>query len=375
MEPTEQSLSESSTRESSPGAERAGVYNPECDLADLSNPPHSQAQDNSPPVSSSDQNNSQRQIVDQFTRQETRRRLLWMERNPQKSIPAALSETHRRYLEDEGAFLQLPRATTDALLPIYITLLNDLLPILDGERVFRDYSNGKASVYLVRAICLAICKAKQAIPFLQLVKEGPILHSRVFAEKLLNGLDAALKSGLETDRVVKIQILALMHLDNDGPGGAERASNYLSQAISQAWAAYLHLTVSGIPEEMDRWSLWWSLRNLDRLNKPVMGSAPFMIDDADASTERTAPVQGSYRTKVMVVSLALGDLLASATRLYKASYQIRVDSQERFPSVSEFLAGTGFDQFHSLHKGKSSSSLAHLMISAMQTTKAHSQHI
>ncbi|KAL2414089.1 hypothetical protein ABEF95_004579 [Exophiala dermatitidis] len=349
-EPTAQSPSESSTRESSPHAGRAGVYNPECDLADLSNPPAAQDQDAALPGTPSTQSNAHQHVADPFTRQETRRRLLWMKKNPRISMPATLSEHHRKYLEEEGAFLQLPRTTTDALLPVYITMLNDLIPIVDGERVFRDYSNGRASNYLVNAICLATCKAKLALPFLQLVDDGPVLKPQEFAARLLRGLDAALKSGLETDRIVKIQILALMQLNNDGPAGAERASNYLSQAVSQAWASYLHLTVSGIAEEMDRWFLWWSLRNLDRLNKPVMGSSPFMIDDADVSTERTPPVQGSYRANVMNVSLLLGDLLASATRLYKASYKIRVDSQEHFPSMSELLAETDFEQFHSLHK-------------------------
>jgi hypothetical protein len=130
--------------------------------------------------------------------------LIWYKRHKRRTSPPKLSETHRRYLDDAGAFLDLPRATTDTLLPIYVSLLDDLIPIMDGASVFRDYSNGKSSTYLVRAICLVTCKIKQAAPCLRLVGGGPVLEPLEFASELLTGLDAAMKADLEPDRVTKI---------------------------------------------------------------------------------------------------------------------------------------------------------------------------
>ncbi|RSL80494.1 hypothetical protein CEP51_006527 [Fusarium floridanum] len=235
-----------------------------------------------------------------------------------------LTEHHRRYLEDVGALLELPRATIEALLPVYNSLLDDLIPIMDGSSVLRDFSNGQASRYLLRAICLVTCKAKQAAPFLRLTDDGPLLSHQVFASKLLDGLDAAIKANLESNRVIKIQILALMHLHNDGRGGVDRSSMYLTQAIREAWSMSLHLKMpENSDEDLDY--LWWSLRNFDRLNKPTMGAGPFIIDDTDISINRIAPRRESYRSQVLHISLVLGDLTVKATKVYKASSISTVD--------------------------------------------------
>ncbi|RMJ18412.1 hypothetical protein BHE90_001267 [Fusarium euwallaceae] len=260
-----------------------------------------------------------------------------------------LTEHHRRYLEDVGALLELPRATIEALLPVYNSLLDDLIPIMDGSSVLRDFSNGQASRYLLRAICLVTCKAKQAAPFLRLTDDGPLLSHQVFASKLLDGLDAAIKANLESNRVIKIQILALMHLHNDGRGGVDRSSMYLTQAIREAWSMSLHLKMpENSDEDLDY--LWWSLRNFDRLNKPTMGAGPFIIDDTDISIDRIAPRRESYRSQVLHISLVLGDLTVKATKVYKASSTSTVDDCEDFPSLSELTSGTTFDRFHRSHR-------------------------
>jgi hypothetical protein len=153
--------------------------------------------------------------------QRSKRQLVWYNRHKRLARAPRLSDSHRRYLEGEGAFLELPKTTTDGLLPIYNSLLDDLVPLVDGSLVFREYSNGQASIYLVRAMCMVICKSRQAAPFLRLTEGGPLLQSLKFSGRLLEGLDAAVKADLEPDRVTKLQILALMHLNNDGVGGTD----------------------------------------------------------------------------------------------------------------------------------------------------------
>jgi len=283
---------------------------------------------------------------------EAQRRLAWYKEHKTCAAPRTLSEAHQRYLEDEGAFVVLPKTTTDALLPLYISMLDDLTPITNGPDVFRDHSNGLASIYLVRAICLVVCKTKHAAPFLRLTDSGALLEPLDFASKLLAGLDAAIKADLEPDRVVKIQILALMHLHNDGLAGVDRASSYLSQAICEAWSMCIHLQIPGNPDKEMCEYLWWSLRNFDRLGKPIMAAAPFFIDDADIGIDRITPDKSNYRSQVMAVALNLGDLMITATKAYKAGSTSATDGCQTFPSFSEVTQGVDFNQFHRSHRGK-----------------------
>jgi hypothetical protein len=182
--------------------------------------------------------------------------------------------------------------------------------------------------------------------------DTPLLEPLEFASTLLTGLDVAIRADLEPDRVTKVQILALMHLHNDGPSGVDRSLRHLSQAICEAWSLSLHHRVPGNPDQDQCDLLWWSLRNLDRLNKPITaGAAPFMIDDSDISIKRTAPMKNSYRSQLMDVALALGDLMVKATKVYKASSTAVVDDCDEFPSLSDLTSGTEFDRFYRPHQG------------------------
>ncbi|KAK1721432.1 uncharacterized protein BDZ83DRAFT_555222, partial [Colletotrichum acutatum] len=261
-----------------------------------------------------------------------------------------ISDAQRRYLEEEGAFLELPKSTTDSLLSIYNVLLDDLIPVVDGAAIFRDYSNGQASVFLLRAVSLIACKFRQAAPFLRIREDGAIMDQRHFASELLKGLDASIKADLEPDRITKIQILALMHLHNDGLGGLDRSSGYLSQAISEAWAISLHVKIP-VNSDQERCDfLWWTLRNFDRLNKPVMGAAPFMIDDTDIGVERIAPRKNHYRSQLIAISLSLGDLMKTATKIYKASSTAMDDDSDAFPTFSELTTNLCLDGFQKSHR-------------------------
>ena len=330
------------TREPTPSPGRVSEYNPESVLEELSGSTGQLPLEPAVPVQEALE-----------ASQRLKRVLVWYKRQKRTPVAPKLSDNHRRYLQEAGAFLQLPTATTDALLPVYLSSLDDLVPVMDGAKVFREYSNGHASGYLARAMCLAVCKTRQAAPFLRLTADGPVLKPLEFGSKVLKGLDAALKADLERDRVTKVQILALMHLYNDGLGGVDRSSSYLSQAINEAWAMSLHWNIHGNTEQQQTDRLWWSLRNFDRLNKPIMGAAPFMIDDADIGIERAAVQNGDYRSEILSISLLLGDLMKAATRLYRATCKVTVDDSDSFPSLSELTVGIDFDQFHRSHKCKS----------------------
>ncbi|KAL7780495.1 hypothetical protein CFE70_010518 [Pyrenophora teres f. teres 0-1] len=348
----QQERSSTTTRKSSPSPGRVSEYNPESILAALSEDaePGPSAQVLEPNMTTS-QPTPPAATPSFSTTYEAQRRLAWYNKHKTRAAPPPLSEAHRRYLEDEGAFLILPKTTTDALLPLYISTLDDLTPITHGTSIFRSHSNNQASRYLVRAICLVICKTAHAIPFLRLTDPGPLLEPLDFASKLLAGLDAAIKADLEPDRVTKIQILALMHLHNDGLAGVDRSSSYLSQAICEAWSLGIHLKIPANPDKERCEYLWWSLRNFDRLGKPIMAAAPFFIDDADVGIERIVPDKQNCRSQIMAVALGLGDLMTIATKAYKAGSRAAVDSCADFPKLEHVVRDVDFEGFHRAHRG------------------------
>jgi hypothetical protein len=346
------------TRDSTPQDDRVREYNPESVLAALSNGPE--------PVASVEQTEPnpipthwlrglpEDTVESPATAQRQQRQLKWYRRHRRRDIPS-LSEHHRAYLLEAGALVELPRTTGDALLSIYVSLLDDLIPIVDGSRLIRDYSNGKCSIHLIKAICLIASKVKSAASFLRFTENGAVLEPLDFAHKVLMSLDAALKADLEPDRVTKIQILALMHLHNDGKGrinGMDRSSCHLSQAIAEAWALSLHWKIPGNVDQEQCDYLWWTLRNMDRLNKPIQGASPFMIDDADIAIDRIHPTETSHRSEVMGISLLLGDLMISATRVYKATSTATSDDDfETIPPFNALIARSAFASFHSAHRG------------------------
>lgn len=287
--------------------------------------------------------------------QRLQRQLAWYKKQKYKASSSSLSSNKRNYLEESGAFLELPNSTVSSLLAIYTSCLNDLVPLVDGIALLRENSNGSASQFLIRAICLVSCKEKQAAPFLRLEADGPVLPPLEFAARLRNGLEAAIHADLEPDKVTKVQIFALMHLNNDGASGCDRASKCLSQAIHEAWSISLHWDIPGNADQTQCDFLWWTLRNFDRLNKPVMAAAPFMIDDTDIGIERIQPQPGAggYRSQVMSVATSLGDLVKSATKVYKATCKTKYDDTDVFPEFSDLISEVQFERFHKMHKCKS----------------------
>jgi hypothetical protein len=87
-----------------------------------------------------------------------------------------------------------------------------------------------------------------------------------------------------------------------------------------------------------------------------MAAGPFIIDDTDISIDRITAKANSYRSQIMEVSTMLGDLMTTATKVYKASSKSTVDDSGVFPSLDDITSNTNFSQFHQSHRGKTRSS-------------------
>lgn len=249
-----------------------------------------------------------------------------------------LTGHQRNYLQAVGAFRVLPKATQDALFTTYIACFDGILPVFDGGKLLRDYTEGRCSIFLLQAIALVTCKTEEAAPYLRLYEDGPLLDPIPFARSLHTGLDAAMKADLEPDRVTKVQILTLMHLHNDGPGGIEESSLHLSQAIHDAWTAGLHIHTPGRTLVDSSSMLWWTIWTLDKLNACV-GGRPIMIANRDIDIARP-PLTDDPKNQIVWAWLRLGDLLDEVIEFYRPVADLSSTGWEtEFPTYRSLLEG------------------------------------
>ncbi|KAJ5419467.1 uncharacterized protein N7487_003017 [Penicillium crustosum] len=257
------------------------------------------------------------------------------------------------YCDHAGALkaLALPRDTQDALITTYISSLDALIPIVDGGQILRDYTMGRASPYLVNAICLTSCKTKQAAPYLRLSDDGPTLAPNDFAKAIYRDLEVAMKLDLEPNRLIKVQILALMWLHHDEYRGMQKSSAYLSQAIHDAFVLSLHFENPNRPARVQCSYLWWTLRALDRQNACLQG-VPLVIADRDVDLSRPL-LKGDNRSQVATITLRLGDEMDEVMEIYRPFLQRRGQTVlDEFPTFSEIAAGVDLSRLQESHKGK-----------------------
>ena len=260
-----------------------------------------------------------------------------------------LTTTYRNYLQAVGAFRVLPKSTQDALVTTYISCIDPLLPILDGGELLRQYTSGRASIFLIQAVCLVTCKITEVADYLRLFEDGPLLDPIPFARSLHTGLDAAMKADLEPDRVTKIRILTLLHLHNDGPGGLEEASQHLAQAIHDSWSTGLHIHTPGRTTKDQASMLWWTIWTLDRINACI-GGRPIMIADRDIDIARP-PYEGGSRSTALTIWIRLGDLLDRVIDFYRPTASADITGWEtEFPSWSSLLVGVDIEDLLKAHR-------------------------
>lgn len=260
------------------------------------------------------------------------------------------SLAQRRYLEDAGTFRTLPSATIGGLLVAYLTCMNEIFPIVDGAQIFRDYNIGKFSKPLIQAMCMVASKSEQAKPHLRLEQGGPLLKPLIFARTLFNGLDAAMRMDVELDSVVKIQVLCLMHLHNDGPGGVKQASLFLTQAIHEAFSIRLHFLWPGRTARDRHSLLWWCLRNFDKINSCIHGG-PRVINDQDIDLPQPTP-GSEYCSQMITLLTRLGTLISQALEVYRAAHRQELRGIENdFPDFPELIHDIEIDTIQASHRG------------------------
>lgn len=245
-----------------------------------------------------------------------------------------LTGHQKYYLQSVGALRVLPRQTQDILVKAYVEHIDPLLPIVDIQKLRDDLEhNAEVSFWLLQAIALVACKVEETHPYLKLSEEGQLMEPIPFARALHTGLDAAVKADLEGDRFVKVQILTLMSLHNDGPGGVEESSLHLVMAIHDAQTTGLHINTPGRTRNDQKAMLWWTLWCLDKFNA-CLGGRPLVIADRDIDIAKPV-LENTSRSQTMGVWLELGGLLDQVIAYYRPVAPASAGWEGHFPSFDE----------------------------------------
>ncbi|KAJ6092876.1 hypothetical protein N7486_008165 [Penicillium sp. IBT 16267x] len=227
---------------------------------------------------------------------------------------------------------RLPKTTRGPLTAIYFSKINHIIPLLEMDSFVDAQARGSVSIFLERAICLVAAKDPEAIPYLRLVEEGPVIPTRQFCSSIYNGLTVAMDMELESDRLTRIRVLALMSLHFEGNEGGEAASLRLCQAIHQAQTIGLHLDrpdrTSGDPLVKLFWGLW----TLDKMHASI-GGRPVLLADRDIGIPRPkSHIRGAFG-----VWLAISDLLATVISYYRPSAVTTSGWEEGFPAFEDIV--------------------------------------
>lgn len=232
---------------------------------------------------------------------------------------AAVQKALITYLEAVGVAIVPPKEHQEVLLDIYFTYVHPLLPIVDQNLFTRWYREGKEPRMLLQAICIVASKHAEAADHLLLGTDTRVLGPRDFSQRLYNAIIAGIEAKLEKNRVILIQVLALISLHCEGPDGAEQASMHLAQAIHHAHTFGLQFGHQWKGQKSDSQEnledLFWCLWSLDKINA-CMNGRPLLMHDRDNGLTKL-PQDPEKRSSPFGVWLQIAEMLDRVIDFYR----------------------------------------------------------
>ncbi|KAF2262779.1 hypothetical protein CC78DRAFT_569513 [Lojkania enalia] len=241
------------------------------------------------------------------------------ETSPQTTREATVQNALQSYLDAVGVSILPPRQHQGVLLNIYFTYVHPLLPIVDKDLFSARYAEGTEPRMLMQAICIVASKHADAAPHLIFGDDSKSLSPREFSQRLYTAVIAGIEAKLEKNRVVLIQVLALISLHCEGPDGAEQASMHLAQAIHHAHTFGLQFGHQWKNQKSDSQEnledLFWCLWSLDKLNA-CMNGRPLLMHDRDNSLNKL-PTDPEKRSSPFGVWLQIAEMLDKVIDYYR----------------------------------------------------------
>ncbi|KAF3036455.1 hypothetical protein E8E12_005815 [Didymella heteroderae] len=241
------------------------------------------------------------------------------ETGPPNTSEVKISKALQQYLDAVGVDILPPRKSQDVLLDIYFAYVHPLLPLVDKDLFYEQYSRGQEPRLLMQAICIVASKHANAAKVLLLGNETQPLSPREFSQRLYQAVIVGIEAKLEKNRVVLIQVLALISLHCEGPDGAEQASMHLAQAIHHAHTFGLqfgHQWRNQSSESQGNLEdVFWCLWSLDKINA-CMNGRPLLMHDRDNSL-RQLPTDPEKRSSPFGIWLQISEMLDKVIDYYR----------------------------------------------------------
>lgn len=241
------------------------------------------------------------------------------EASPTSNQDFKVQRALHQYLDAVGVSIVPPRKCQDGLLSLYFAYVQPLLPLIDHDIFSERYRQGTESRLLMQAICVVASKHADAAAYLCLGDDPRKMGPREFSHRLYHAIIAGIEAKLEKNRLVLIQVLALISLHVEGPDGAEQASMHLAQAIHHAHTFGLqfgHQWRNQKSEDQENLEdLFWCLWSLDKMNA-CMNGRPLIMHDRDNSLTRL-PTDPEKRSSPFGVWLQISEMLDKVIDYYR----------------------------------------------------------
>ncbi|KAF2828455.1 hypothetical protein CC86DRAFT_465275 [Ophiobolus disseminans] len=241
------------------------------------------------------------------------------ETGPHSTQEVKVSRALQQYLDAVGVDILPPRKSQEVLLDVYFAYVHPLLPLVDQDLFLEQYQHGREPRMLMQAICIVASKHADAEKLLVWGEGQTPLSPREFSQRLYNAVIIGIEAKLEKNRVVLIQVLALISLHCEGPDGAEQASMHLAQAIHHAHTFGLqfgHQWKNQSSESQGNLEdVFWCLWSLDKINA-CMNGRPLLMHDRDNSL-RQLPSDPEKRSSPFGIWLQISEMLDKVIDYYR----------------------------------------------------------
>jgi len=241
------------------------------------------------------------------------------ETGPHSNQEVKVSRALQQYLDAVGVDILPPPKSQEILLNIYFAYVHPLLPLVDHELFLEQYQQSKVPNILIQAICIVASKHETAKDVLVWQDGQTPLSPREFSQRLYNAVIIGIEAKLEKNRVVLIQVLALISLHCEGPDGAEQASMHLAQAIHHAHTFGLQFGHQWKNQSSDSQGnledVFWVLWSLDKINA-CMNGRPLLMHDRDNSL-RQLPSDPEKRSSPFGIWLQIAEMLDKVIDYYR----------------------------------------------------------
>ncbi|KAK2772529.1 hypothetical protein FQN52_004908 [Onygenales sp. PD_12] len=250
-----------------------------------------------------------------------------------------ISSVIRPCLEDQCLRLLPSKTDVAELTTIYFQEIHSIFPVLDKENYFSMVADSPAKVLLTQAICLAASANKKSKAFYSLATNRLNSHDE-FAGQLSSAIKMLLDFKLVKDKIVLIQVLALLSLFTQLSGDSHSSAELTSRTVS-----YVHTTGIHLQTHMDRpdhkyvTRLFCCVWVLDRLNAAFHGR-PVLMHDQDCGRDMEVcfkEQEGCFQLFLRVVLL-----LDKVIALYRPIPGGDIMSWDHdFPTFEDLLQSSG----------------------------------